>query len=475
MGNNNATSSAVTSEQQNNIRDSVDDRLSKVRSIPVLLTRTEWLTKVKEQQVRYYKQFDDEKEELLDDYQLFIEYLIFRRSITGYSEICVIARIVRGFLGAVHGSSIFDHTAITFDGLRISIAVHPISAHIYIADEKRIYKLLSGDDTPYASGFTTVAEIPTKHQSTQKIKDVTFSADGTDMFCLMNDDLYNVYRVRLSDDHISVYERICFEAAHDSMDYLLYDFNHCYFEGTFFSNLTRVKYHSSHQYGAGVSYTLDPYTRNVWMICQSVSKSINDFMAEGRNINQYLKSPYLVRISADYITIIRKLQILNEELSSVSKHAMNDAGNDAYELRLQALEMQRNALREELKSRAKECAVISLHELIADEGKENQQKRILQVEAFDVDKLHTFAVYIITKSKMFVRIERQKTFDSADIKFLSQQSVNETKIWRTTHKLSLKGDVLPKKYPLGFCNVRYDSITGRILITDNYKMQALCM
>merc|ERR1712048_918812 len=99
----------------------------------------------------------------------------------------------------------------------------------------------------------------------------------------------------------------------------------------------------------------------------------------------------------------------------------------------------------------------------------------ITVTAFDVDKFHG-GVYIITSDKRFFRIEKcrndQKVmnedddckecwFEKANAKF-PDTFVYEQRKWTVTHEVSLH-DVLPDGVPLGICNVRYDSVTGRII------------
>ena len=49
---------------------------------------------------------------------------------------------------------------------------------------------------------------------------------------------------------------------------------------------------------------------------------------------------------------------------------------------------------------------------------------------------------------------------------------DQWKNWSVTNNASLK-KVLPLGMPLGTCSIKYDSVTGRIIVADNYKIQAL--
>ena len=82
----------------------------------------------------------------------------------------------------------------------------------------------------------------------------------------------------------------------------------------------------------------------------------------------------------------------------------------------------------------------------------------VHVIAFDIDKLHG-GIYIVFSDKKFYRIAK------TDKDFFG---------YKVTHEQNLmEKEVLPLGMPLGTCSIVYDSVTGRVIIGDNYKIQAL--
>ena len=99
--------------------------------------------------------------------------------------------------------------------------------------------------------------------------------------------------------------------------------------------------------------------------------------------------------------------------------------------------------------------------------------RKISILAFDVDKYYG-GIYIITNNYLFFRIERVNDDDNKDNEDEKSSYNDKYKIckWRVTHQATLR-DVLPNGLPLGVYTIKYDSVTGRIIIADNYKIQAL--
>ena len=91
--------------------------------------------------------------------------------------------------------------------------------------------------------------------------------------------------------------------------------------------------------------------------------------------------------------------------------------------------------------------------------------------AFDVDKYYG-GIYFITNDYILYRIEKvengnkNKKYENY---FNCKFSVYK---WKVTHFVSLR-NVLSYGLPLGLYTIKYDSVTGRIIIADNYKIQIL--
>ena len=96
----------------------------------------------------------------------------------------------------------------------------------------------------------------------------------------------------------------------------------------------------------------------------------------------------------------------------------------------------------------------------------------IHILSFDVDRYYG-AIYIVTSNNYFFRIQR--VYDDID-NMDEHKEIFEDKFsiypWKITHKTKLR-DVLKDGLPLGICTIKYDSVTGRVIIADNYKIQAL--
>ena len=86
----------------------------------------------------------------------------------------------------------------------------------------------------------------------------------------------------------------------------------------------------------------------------------------------------------------------------------------------------------------------------------------MHIIAFDIDKLHG-GIYIIFSNKTFYRIVKKPKNERDD---------SGSSIYKVTNEADIR-EVLPLGMPLGTCSIVYDSVTGRVIIGDNYKIQAL--
>ena len=92
MGNKQSKKRKKQSEKIKDKSDIIDD-----------MDHIDWVSEVKKMQQNEQK-IDIQK----DDYSLFISYLALQQTPSGYSEVSIIARIVRIYVGDAHGMVLFD-------------------------------------------------------------------------------------------------------------------------------------------------------------------------------------------------------------------------------------------------------------------------------------------------------------------------------------------------------------------------------
>ena len=318
----------------------------------VAMSHEEWLSQIKIKQREYQlKQADEMKNSDINDYELFIQYLTFTTTnIIGYSEISIICRIIRHFVGSCHGVSIFNGENFYFDGLRLSIAIHPITAQIFIADECQIYKL--NEENENEKQFEMIAKVPNlkknKNKSSKlKITDLTWSCDGKYLLCLMNSNLISIRNIIIDDDTISIENRILHKIEYAKMDYLKYDFNHFYFDASYFlqllnfrdiindesASITRSHLNATFAHinirSYSSLYRLDIYKNHLWIIANSIQRDPT-LSNIGNELNVW-NQPLLFKIPFKWIYLTRELEILYKEINNISQKAMNDVDNNEYE------------------------------------------------------------------------------------------------------------------------------------------------
>ena len=124
----------------------------------------------------------------------------------------------------------------------------------------------------------------------------------------------------------------------------------------------------------------------------------------------------------------------------------------------------------------KQVEHIRLYEVLNVAGAlQNANGRKTHVLAFDVDRFYG-AIYIITSNYMFFRIEQvgEGLVESHNADYKAFDNLFSVHRWRLTHQASLRDEaVLPAGLPLGLYCIKYDSVSGRVIIADNYKIQAL--
>ena len=134
------------------------------------------------------------------------------------------------------------------------------------------------------------------------------------------------------------------------------------------------------------------------------------------------------------------------------------------------------------------------------------------IMALGIDKYYN-AIYIILKNKMLYRLESNKTKSEnansnltqdnhinynetkkseAEKKEMEKDNNSETKTngqalskeqerfklcnidWRVTHRVNLRHQLSNTGgAPMGLCVIQYDSVLGRLIIADNFNIQAL--
>lgn len=506
-----------------------------------------WLSEVRRYRAAHKSNISDPSQ-TIDDYQLFIEYLTFARSIEGSSFHGAITRIIRLYVGSVHGASIFGHDTFTFNGARISTALHPITGEIYIADETQIYHFTAGDDQKQQ--FTVIAKLPsssllTKRKKKQKnidhrfISDLAFSPNGKHLFCMMDNLMDDVYYVAINENaqNIKVDERVMSHIVHDKMQgdepycpRLRYDFSHCYFDHSFLHrvmdgtrNGTPDRYVGYDRYGrphhprphpvhstvsdSSCLYTLDGYREQLWIVSNQlefgpfVDVYCGSYSILYRRIRSdmppdELRQPLLARIPFAFSTMLqetKKLRKRKNEIEQIMVNQRNEAVQSKTEnpvdftQELKDLEHRMQELSQQMMVEENQCEAVDLNALLGFELlNRDVSKPPIRIRAFDVDKLHG-GVYLITSDKRFFRIAKQKKaiqdisplkrkepwFWTADGDGFYRKYLHcHQEKWCVTHEARLK-DVLPDGMPLGYCTIRYDSVSGRIVVADNYKIQAL--
>ena len=322
-----------------------------------------------------------------NDYELFIQYLSDPQT-THNDVISNITRVIRSYISKIASATLcdFSDTNYDFDGLKVSIAIHPINGDIYIADEHKVYKLLQ------KNALKLVAQIPeplSPWGQKSRITDLSFHPDGDLLFCMLNNDLYSVYSIQYNNKDISIDSKINTSTRYDKMNVFKYDFTHYYLSN---NDLKRI--FPTLDFEATATYPQEPQSR-VWSNGSIVKTNI------------YKKEVWILQnIQHHEPPIIHRLD-LEENLNRIERITFD--GN------------------------------INLYAL-----------------AFDVDK-YFGAIYIITYDKRLYRCERIGDQDGK---------------WRITHNILLR-DVLENELPVGIHTIRYDSVIGRIIIADNYKLQAL--
>eukprot|EP01084_Bolivina_argentea_P151437 264312_1 len=196
------------------------------------LTTKQWMNEIEKQRTKFSMISDDE------EYQLFVNYLIFPFYPSSNFYISIIVRLISHYIGDVSlGKILFNindmwtiNSQFSFNGDRVSITTHPINGDIYIADEYILYKLEN-------EKLTLIAQIPDQYNRCKygvyveydyKITDLTFNPDGNLLFCLINNDLCKVYHIDYSNNDKKQDEKIHLLAPYDTMDILKYDFNSYY-------------------------------------------------------------------------------------------------------------------------------------------------------------------------------------------------------------------------------------------------------
>ena len=123
---------------------------------------------------------------------------------------------------------------------------------------------------------------------------------------------------------------------------------------------------------------------------------------------------------------------------------------------------------------------------------------LIDIMALGVDKYYN-AIYIILKNKMLYRLELKNNNETNNVKDgddnydemkeskKSEKSETEKKEmeknndeikknidWHVTHRVNLREKLKETGgIPMGLCVIRYDSVLGRLIIADNFNIQAL--
>eukprot|EP01083_Nonionella_stella_P021075 58447_1 len=366
-----------------------------------------------------------------EEYQLFVNYVMFPFDANSNFYIAIIVRLISHYVGEVSvGRVVCDiddmytkHSRFTFNGNNVTMTTHPINGQIYIADEYTLYKVINYE-------LHVIAQIPDQHNKSKfgdyverdvKITDLTFTPDGNALLCLINNDLDHVYYIDCHKDEKALDERIIHDTPYDtSLDILKYDFNNYYLTTEWLQNFltgavsTTLTQQEQSQY---VATALSVEHCTLYQL-DAYSKHLWIVSHNCSDVRfQEMHEPILYRIPFDLVHKWREKKDVNE----ISKEGVET-------IRLNMFGSTK-----------------------------------MQVLAFDIDKYYN-GVYFITNGNMLYRIEKHiDEFGS---------SISE---WSVTHKVFL-GDVLPKETCiLRMRAIRYNSVTGRIVIADKQKIQSIAI
>lgn len=335
------------------------------------LNETEWRDLIQKQRQNKYDG---------NDYELLIQYLSDPQT-TSNDVISNIARIIRYYMTKTQSVTLCDfcQTNFKFEGVKVSIAIHPINGDIYIADEYKIFKFIKKNT------LQLIAKIPDALLSKRsRITDLSFHPDGNILLCLIDNDLSSVYYIDYKND-----AKITISKRFDKMDICKYDFTHYYLSNNLIKKLfPRLDFKETDTIGRdaqsriwshGSLYVSNCYNKEIWRL---------------QNIG--LETPIIYKIKMDQDKDDDKHPELLEEIQ-----LSDDSDTMSYGI------------------------------------------------AFDVDK-YFGGIYIITYQKILYRFEKRDDE------------------WRKTHQYPLENEL-----PVGIATIRYDSVIGRIIIADNYKLHAL--
>eukprot|EP01084_Bolivina_argentea_P307731 531935_1 len=227
------------------------------------MSKSEWMNQIQMEKTKY-EQNNNINLDYLNDYQLLIQYLSSPQLLTGYSVISVIARMIRLYVDTLYGYTIikYNENNIQLNGIKISIAIHPITGQIYIADAFKICKL-----QPDKKKLETIAVISDKEQN--RITDLTFNPNGSALFCLLNGNLKNIYFIDYKNENKSLNERINTQYIFDKINICNYDFNNLYlYSWKESDHSASVRFRTNISQTSSL-YTFDPYQQNLWILNNS--------------------------------------------------------------------------------------------------------------------------------------------------------------------------------------------------------------
>ena len=435
-----------------------------------------------------------------NEYELFVHHLAYpTQSRQTPFSISIIVRMINHFID--HRASLSSilckkHTQL-LDSLKLTapiISLNPVSGNIYMADEYNIYYVheTDQDNTTNDKKLKKAVTMP-DHDTINKDKqmnNISFNSDGNCLFALMNDNLDKVYYIDLL--HAKIF---CDKIYDKSMDIARYDFNCFYLTSKwlpqFFLEVVNTiipsKYRSvciEDETNQNSLYRLDPYRKYLWLLQNnSIDQEASDIEARyGNNDGAvYRVEPLLYRIPIQYANMLKQIKKLN--MDRISLHRRNGSGliNDSSDFT-----NKQRILEHELQEISKKGEIINLKQIL--KLKDNRF-----IKAFDIDRYFE-AIYAITNDDILYRIEQDNTFNveykeivrrkakncisKASPRSIRQETevhINEFNIntgWKVTHKVHLN-KALKDGLPTGKCVYCYDSVNGRLIVADNYKIQSL--
>ena len=455
--------------------------------------------------------------DIADEYESFINKLAYPTQWNSPFYISIIIRVINHYIGndANQSSLLCKKESQLFEGLKLTspiLTINPINGKIYLCDGEYTIFYLDESDNKHLDDkrLKKVCSIPNHFDLNHDVKltNIAFNSDGESLFAMINNNMDKIYYVNLPN------KKIFYDKIYDkSMDILRYNFNEYYLTSKwlpqFFLEVVNTiipnSYRSTEVEDAynnqNSLYRLDSYRKYLWIlqnneIDKEATRTANNSRVDGNDDDNeqlndqrqhfgdqtivYQILPTLYRIPIEYANILRQIKQL--QMDRILKQRSSNLMDDSMEFG-----RKKQILEDELEEQSRYGEIIKLIDLL-------QLERNVYIIAFDIDRYYE-SFYFVTNEYTLYRIEKilgckswnkqiVRKKGKGNMARMSRKSINEqsefyeskfkikNKGWQVTHKLNLK-DVLFNGLPSGKCTICYDSVNGRLIVADNYKVQTL--